>query len=909
MTAGTTGTRRGAHVLQSQRKLVSDLAPEARSPRQPGHATGVNSMVLALGTGESLGPYRICGALARWPRHILYHAFHEDLRRFVLIRQFNPEDLEFLPEWVALPGTMPSRRRFERLVETERERWELARRVKFHSKHGAVSFLDAFEEDTFYAVFAHSALPELRPHIGEVGPIDEDQLPGMLAPVLGQLGALHEHDLVYGALGPEQLFVVPGTPPRLVLVGFDAVYHARGVGAPKPWPDERPGWAPEFFDRQLHPDTTADIYSLSALLFFLLSGTYPHAVEDLDSALNALDRSGALCAAIRSGLDRDPARRPAGVAAFRDMAFGGSGPLGAELASPFVLPAARAALRTAAGAPRAAIGSARALLRSQGRAARRRDIRDPEPKETPTLPRAATAAARIASLSVRTRAMLGSLVLLPTRISRAAVRTVSEARDAMAEAANGMARGIACLPSRLAAATAHGADRAAGALLLVGAAFVAPIVGAARAITGGARALWRFASNEASKVCGGALAFMRRMATPVARGMRMAANDGMALAHAIAIRVERAVRTARAVARARLLATCDAAARARRAGTLRLAAAASNAVSALRAPAAAAFAAGLSIAGSVRGSGPRAFRHAAKWASTGAGPAANGARSAIVSAGRASKNSFARMGNGFRAASGATGSAVISLARVSLAVRHVPRRSLERGFSRITPLSERAVAVARGIIDRAAAAARVPASLVFDLRLAVPSATVLVLIAAFAASKQPSQGGDPIIPAGRPLTLAMLNPGEYSSVPQPAPRARPSAIAKLKPVAEPLLSHAVRGLPDDFKVRVVALVAGKRVARLPVRAARMIRAPSAQYPSHALRRGIEGWVEVAYDVNPDGFIENVRVTSAADRRAMSVFAREVVRAASGAIYSPAMRNGQPVWSRDRKRKFVFRIEG
>lgn len=61
------------------------------------------------------------------------------------------------------------------------------------------------------------------------------------------------------------------------------------------------------------------------------------------------------------------------------------------------------------------------------------------------------------------------------------------------------------------------------------------------------------------------------------------------------------------------------------------------------------------------------------------------------------------------------------------------------------------------------------------------------------------------------------------------------------------------------------------------------------YPMDALRDGIEGWVKLAFDIDPSGKVENVRVLESSPAR---IFDREARRALLRWKYKPQIQNGQ-----------------
>jgi TonB family C-terminal domain len=66
---------------------------------------------------------------------------------------------------------------------------------------------------------------------------------------------------------------------------------------------------------------------------------------------------------------------------------------------------------------------------------------------------------------------------------------------------------------------------------------------------------------------------------------------------------------------------------------------------------------------------------------------------------------------------------------------------------------------------------------------------------------------------------------------------------------------------------------------------------SPTYPSEALKRGIEGWVELVFTVNPNGTVSDVEVRNSSPAE---VFDDAAVRAVRQWRFEPVMRNGTAV---------------
>ena len=116
----------------------------------------------------------------------------------------------------------------------------------------------------------------------------------------------------------------------------------------------------------------------------------------------------------------------------------------------------------------------------------------------------------------------------------------------------------------------------------------------------------------------------------------------------------------------------------------------------------------------------------------------------------------------------------------------------------------------------------------------------------------------------------------------------------------------------EQQAQQAAAVAAARTATVPKAAApaknrdaQVVRMVPAKYPLEAARNGEQGWVDVAFTVNPDGSVSDVHVTDAKPRR---VFDRAAIDAVSRWRFKPALINGAPT-AVVVKRRIEFRLSG
>jgi len=79
-----------------------------------------------------------------------------------------------------------------------------------------------------------------------------------------------------------------------------------------------------------------------------------------------------------------------------------------------------------------------------------------------------------------------------------------------------------------------------------------------------------------------------------------------------------------------------------------------------------------------------------------------------------------------------------------------------------------------------------------------------------------------------------------------------------------------------------------------------------QYPRIAAQDGVEGWVRVRFDINPDGQVRNVRVIGAKPR---GVFEQATIRAIKKWKYRPKTNKGAAIWRRGVAEKITFNLAG
>jgi len=84
---------------------------------------------------------------------------------------------------------------------------------------------------------------------------------------------------------------------------------------------------------------------------------------------------------------------------------------------------------------------------------------------------------------------------------------------------------------------------------------------------------------------------------------------------------------------------------------------------------------------------------------------------------------------------------------------------------------------------------------------------------------------------------------------------------------------------------------GGDVLQMPEQSLTRLNKLDVQYPARALQTSVEGWVEIAYTVTPDGSVTNVKVVNATPPK---VFEASATRAVSRLRYQPVVQGGKAI---------------
>jgi serine/threonine-protein kinase len=205
----------------------------------------------------------------------------------------------------------------------------------------------------------------LAEYVHRVGPLASLLVASLVRQLAAALAAAHQAGIIHRDLKPENIVYDPATV-RVKLLDFGI---ARDAELPPEERLTRTGFfvgtlkyvAPEALSGEL-VDGRADIYSLATIVYWLLTGRYPHPGRSprelfqqllsappipLNQAASGLRFPAALEAAVMRGLERDPARRQPTVTAFADEVSAGL--MAAAPAKPGLLAALRRAVQRRGG--------------------------------------------------------------------------------------------------------------------------------------------------------------------------------------------------------------------------------------------------------------------------------------------------------------------------------------------------------------------------------------------------------------------------------------------------------------------------------------------------------------------------------------------------------------------------------
>lgn len=148
--------------------------------------------------------------------------------------------------------------------------------------------------------------------------------------------------------------------------------------------------------------------------------------------------------------------------------------------------------------------------------------------------------------------------------------------------------------------------------------------------------------------------------------------------------------------------------------------------------------------------------------------------------------------------------------------------------------------------------------------------------------------------------LRNIRPSELNERERVKPKTPPK-VAKQPDVPKPKVAKVNKPQQDNLQMQAVPLALGLDLGSGPfvggiggTGSSDSDMVPivkvDPQYPREAAMKGLEGFVQMLIDIQPDGSVTNVRVVDSNPRR---VFDRSAVRAAGKYKYKPPVKDGKP----------------
>jgi eukaryotic-like serine/threonine-protein kinase len=280
--------------------------------------------------GYHLGPYLILEQIGRGTLGRVYRARHRTMNRTVAVKVIAAEHTR----------TAETRQAFQREV-----------RAAAQLNHAnIVTAYDANElAQRFYLVLEYIDGPNFEALVAERGPLPAAEACALVAQAAAGLAHAHERGMAHRDIKPTNLLVA--RPSKTIP---DAQVKIADFGIARLSPSPAADYvAPEQAHNRATADHRADLYSLGAVLYFLLAGRPPFAggtdeakvqrhLWEEPAALESLrpDVPRALAALVHQMLAKYPERRPASAAevAERLGAFAGTGVVCVRLPSDYGTP-------------------------------------------------------------------------------------------------------------------------------------------------------------------------------------------------------------------------------------------------------------------------------------------------------------------------------------------------------------------------------------------------------------------------------------------------------------------------------------------------------------------------------------------------------------------------------------------
>ncbi len=211
------------------------------------------------------GKYRVRAILSRSPTFVV-EAFHVEFDQRVVIK-------------LLLPGTSDDK-------EVDRFRREARVLAKLESEHAArILDVGTQPDGTFYLVRQHVEGEDLDAYVRRNGPRPLQEAVTLVLQAAECVAETHSHNVVLREISPQNLLLArrPGGSPLVKITDFGTAKLMRDAAAPSVQSSLTmtalfglsPYSSPELVRKAKNVDGRADVWSLGAVLYFLLSGRPP----------------------------------------------------------------------------------------------------------------------------------------------------------------------------------------------------------------------------------------------------------------------------------------------------------------------------------------------------------------------------------------------------------------------------------------------------------------------------------------------------------------------------------------------------------------------------------------------------------------------------------------------------------
>ena len=241
-------------------------------------------MILNIGTLLQGGKYRIAKVLGQGGFGITYLAEQVSLGREVAVKEFFMKDYCERDEETALV-TLGTRSNKD-LVERFRQKFiKEARMIAFLNNQHIVRIYDVFEENgTAYYVMEYYDGGSLKDAVSKRGALSANEATGYIKEISYALKYIHDRNMLHLDIKPSNILLDEDGHCVLIDFGISKCYDDEGEQTSSTPVGKSKGYAPmeQYVAGGVNKFTPAtDIYSLGAVLYFLVTGHTPPDANDV----------------------------------------------------------------------------------------------------------------------------------------------------------------------------------------------------------------------------------------------------------------------------------------------------------------------------------------------------------------------------------------------------------------------------------------------------------------------------------------------------------------------------------------------------------------------------------------------------------------------------------------------------